>query len=54
MNRNKILLGFILLALCLSSCGLFKKKNKCVSCPTWDQIETGAEIDIEAEIETEK
>jgi len=51
MSRNRKILGAFFLAFVLSSCGLFKKKNKCVSCPTWDEIEIGAEVELECESE---
>lgn len=47
MKRNRKFLGIIILAIAMSSCGLFKKKNKCVSCPTWDEVEIGAECEAE-------
>jgi hypothetical protein len=42
MNRRIIqLVALLFLVASASSCSLFRKKNKCVSCPTWhDEIQT--------------
>jgi|GEM_PF-4237085 len=51
MQRSaaSILTLFMLVAV-LSSCSLFRKKNKCVSCPTWhDEIQTELPVTIEKE-----
>jgi hypothetical protein len=35
------LVALLFLVASASSCSLFRKKNKCVSCPTWhDEIQT--------------
>ncbi|MFK7757403.1 MAG: hypothetical protein AB8B53_10775 [Flavobacteriales bacterium] len=39
MKKNKSILVLFSVAILLSSCSLFRKKNKCNTCPTWDQIE---------------
>lgn len=39
MKCTKNVLTVILVATLLSSCSLFRKKNKCNTCPTWDSIE---------------
>jgi len=53
MNRFKthtqktvIVIVFISLTMTTNSCSLFRKKNKCDTCPTWsnDNIETRVEF----------
>ncbi len=53
MNRFKthtqktvIVIVFISLSMTTNSCSLFRKKNKCDTCPTWsnDNIETRVEF----------
>jgi hypothetical protein len=45
--KTIILLLLFLSSLCFSSCSLFKKKNKCDTCPSWtmNQIITFEKID---------
>jgi len=45
MKKFKPFLVLLCVAITISSCSLFRKKNKCNTCPTWDQIET-----LEAEV----
>ena len=51
MQRSAVsILTFFILVTVLSSCSLFRKKNKCVNCPTWnDEIQTELPITIEKE-----
>lgn len=35
MIGKRPLITLLLAAMVLSSCGLFRKKNKCHTCPTW-------------------
>lgn len=39
MKSIKNIVIVILAVAFLSSCSLFRKKNKCNSCPSWDSIE---------------
>jgi len=50
MRKTLIQLSTIIfVAALLSSCSLFRKKNKCMSCPKWDDnIELSTEIQQEA------
>lgn len=45
-KRLRIFLVLLVGAMIFSSCSLFRKKNKCMSCPTWnDHIELNTDID---------
>lgn len=38
-NKKYLSIAFLLMvAVSLSSCGLFRKKNRCNTCPKWDDM----------------
>ena len=45
MKKGLTLLILGVFVLSVSSCSLFRKKNKCMSCPTWkDEVELESDI----------